>query len=257
MKRNVVLLFALFCLMLFVVLPVLAEDEEEPEVYCENEAGHCTISRWGHKCLCKTLNGYAEANGGGNGEREVSEEICKSDLESNCGKEQPTVRSKCGKIFDFCVNYISEYSHCTDNYMTEDDVLAAVDNKDAWNDTKYAVYYRCCGAYDLAQSRLECLKEKCGEDFTEECCAECVVDDSVDTCDILDTDSSDTGNSEKTDTADSTDAEEVDAANTDADDTANTETPKDGSAPAEDTTDGDKKEESKSDGCLIYCAPRR
>ena len=143
MKRNVVLLFALFCLMLFVVLPVLAEDEEEPEVYCENEAGHCTISRWGHECLCRTVNGYAQANGGGgiHGDYEVSEEVCKSDLESNCGKEKPTVRSKCGKKFDFCVTYVSESSRCTDNHMSEDDVIAAVDNEDAWNDTKQAVYY--------------------------------------------------------------------------------------------------------------------
>ena len=70
--------------------------------------------------------------------------------------------------------------------------------------------------------------------------------------DITDTaDTGDNGDTEvispapEDDTADSTDAEEVDAANTDAGDTANTEAPK------EDASDGNKKEESKSDGCSM------
>jgi len=253
--------------MLFVVLPVFAEDEEEPEVYCENEAGHCTISRWGYKCFCRTVDGFAEANGGGgiHGDYEVSEEVCKSDLESNCGTEIPTVRSKCGKKFDFCVTFVSESSRCTDNYMTEDEVIAAVDSEDFWNDTKRAVYIGCCGAYSSAQSKLECLQEQCGEEFTDECCAECYINDTADTADPGDTDipdtaAADTGDSGDTevispapedDTADSSETDEVDTANTEADDTANTEAPKDGSAPAEDTTDGDKQEESKTDGCLM------
>lgn len=268
MKKVVFLSILFFSLFVFA-------DEEEPEVYCENEAGHCTISRWGHECLCRTVDGYAQANGGGgiHGDYEVSEEVCKSDLESNCGTEVPTVRSKCGKKFDFCVTYVSERSRCTDNYMTEDEVITAVDSEDLWNDTKQAVYRGCCGAYSASQSKLECLQEQCGEEFTDECCAECFINDTADTADIGDTgdtdipdtaaDTGDTGDissDTENDTADSADTDEVDAANADA---ANTEVPTTGTTP-EDTAGSDSaapatgsvapaenKEESRSDGCSL------
>ena len=207
MKRLFIVLSVLFFSFL-----VFAED-----VTCENEAGNCTLSVNEYSCNCQLLNGAGIARGDVSGE-EVTEELCKSYLESNCGKEKPTVRSKCGKKFDFCVTYVSENSRCTDDYMSEDDVIAAVDSEDAWNETKQAVYYGCCGKYRAAQGILECLKEKCGDDFANECCAECNIDDPEG-----DTDVSDTG-------ADIADTEET---------------------TGEDSADGESKEESKSDGCSM------
>lgn len=257
MKR----MFIVFSLLFFSFL-VFAE-----EVTCENEAGNCTLSGNEYSCFCKQLNGAGIAHGDVL-EEEVTEELCKSYLESNCGKEAPTVRSKCGKKFDFCVSYVSERSHCTDNHLTEEEVIAAVDSEDAWNDTKQAVYYGCCGAYSGAQATLECLKEKCGEDFADECCAECIPDeaDTADTVDTGDTDMADTADTDEADTADTLDpgdvdtgdADTVDQADTvDAGDTAKADESETTSEDGNDApTDGaaapvENKEESKSDGCSM------
>ena len=206
---------------------------------CENEAGNCTLSGNEYSCNCKLLNGAGIARGDVL-EEEITEELCKSYLESNCGKEAPMVRNKCGKKFDFCVNYVSERSHCTDNHLTEEEVIVAVDSEDAWNDTKQAVYYGCCAAYSGAQMTLECLKEKCGENFTDECCSECIPDEADTASDPGDTDVPDTA----------TDTGDTDMADTE--ETTGKDTADGDSAPATDSeAPAENKEESKSDGCSM------
>ncbi len=268
----------MFLSILFFSFFVSAED-----VICENEAGDCKLSGNEYVCNCQRLaGGVGKLSGDLTGE-EADEELCKSYLENNCGKEKPTVINQCGDKLDYCITYSSERSHCKNNffntgYMTEDEIRIEVES-DEWNRTKEMVYNGCCLFFERAQIDYECLKENC-VDFADECCAECALEandgadtadtvdtddggdivdtadtaDTVDTADTDITDTADTGDNGDTevispapedDTADSTDAEEVDAANTDAGDTANTEAPK------EDASDGNKKEESKSDGCSM------
>ena len=218
---------------------------DEERVECENEAGRCYIYRTITDGQYEEFYHYACAgipqNKIGNvdldGKVEVTEENCRSYLEKECGTKSPALNDYCtDEEINRCIKYESDTSHCTDHYMTEEEIRAEIDGqKDPYtnNATVSSVYYCCTNIHWIEESE-DCLKEaKCGEDdFTDECC-KCYLGDGAadmgDTSDAVDTtaDSGDTTAEE--DTADG--------------DSATPAT--DSEAPAE------NKEESKSDGCSM------
>ena len=232
---------------------------DEP-VECENEAGHCTITvpSWEYVCICKKIDGIGEGRGSASGPYNNPEEVCEKELKSNCGTKLPTVRDKCGdEATESCIEYVSLRSNCTtgssyiDHYMTEDEIRSDIDSEELWSSAQLAVYSECCKSSMMQESAkiaFQCLKEKCGEDFTDECCAECnaeaaaVFDGEV--VEPGDTDSyvGDTGDAEIP--ADTGDSEPTDGT-TESGDTENSEAPADSAAaPTE-------NKESKSDGCSL------
>jgi hypothetical protein len=220
-----------FLSILFFSFLVFADD-----VTCENKAGDCKLSGNEYVCNCQRLVGVGKVSGDLTGE-EADEELCKSYLENNCGKEKPTVINQCGDKLDYCIAYYSETSQCNKNkteYMTEDEIRIEVES-DEWNDIKEKVYNGCCLFFERAQINYECLKENC-VDFAEECCKECAdkANEGADT-------GSDTGDTGSVDTADT----DIADAATETDDSESVTPETDSEAPAE------NKEESKSDGCSM------
>lgn len=220
----------MFLSIFFFSFLVFAED-----VTCENEAGDCKLSGDEYVCNCQRLVGVGKVSGDLTGEK-ADEELCKSYLENNCGKEKPTVINQCGDKLDYCITYYSERSHCKE-YMTEDEVRIGIES-DEWNDIKEKVYNGCCLFFERAQINYECLKENC-VDFAEECCKECAdkANEGADT-------GSDTGDTGSVDTADTGDVGDTEVVSPD--------TAGESAAP---TTDSEvhaaNKEESKSDGCSM------
>ena len=226
----------------------LAELEDtcgNADIFCENEAGECSMETNGeYNCGCYGIfDGYHSGTA-----ESASEESCNAVLVEHCGTEAATANTLCSndpEIFEICLNYAKSFTNTCYEPLTDEEMEAALDLPAETNDTTAALA-ACCqdeATRDEFKTSFECLEatESCEN---KECCETCNVfslgDEKDD--DVI-APAPEDGNADAGDT-------EVPAEDAvDSDDSA---APTDGAdAPTDGAETTAEKEESKSDGCSM------